>query len=304
MNKKGFTLIELLGTIVVIAIIAIITVPTILGVIERARKASYKDSVYGIIESARIYLANNIGNYNENNEIEFICNGKTCSNNKDSLSFKGNVPKSGSIYIKGDGTILVESLYNGRYYANNETGEVVITDNDSTMTRGELTEIVKGLQNEIKELKSKSTFLEGTNVNQQSELDVLKVTVNKIQSHVGMIIQSTTLNTEDKVKAVYGGTTWTKIEGRFLIGSSSKYTVNSTGGEETVTLTIAQMPKHAHTIGSQGVVTNPVATNGGGAGWTKFTGSAQATRTDSAGSGSPHNNMPPYKAVYIWERTK
>ena len=38
MKKKGFTLIELLAVIVILAIIAIIATPTILGVIEKARK--------------------------------------------------------------------------------------------------------------------------------------------------------------------------------------------------------------------------------------------------------------------------
>ena len=59
-NKNGFTLIELLAVIVVLAVVALITVPVVLNVIERVRKESYKDSVYGIMESGKIYLASHI----------------------------------------------------------------------------------------------------------------------------------------------------------------------------------------------------------------------------------------------------
>ena len=94
MKKKGFTLIELLAVIVILAVIAIITVPTILGVIDRARKASYKDSVYGIIESARIYLASN---QDITKEIEFVCNEEECKRtNGDKLEFKGTSVTSGA----------------------------------------------------------------------------------------------------------------------------------------------------------------------------------------------------------------
>ena len=62
MKRKGFTLIELLGVIVVLAVIVIITTPVILGVIEKSKKESYRNSIYGIIESANIYLANHLTN--------------------------------------------------------------------------------------------------------------------------------------------------------------------------------------------------------------------------------------------------
>lgn len=51
-------------------------------------------------------------------------------------------------------------------------------------------------------------------------------------SYVGMVIHSTTLDTQQKVIEQYGGTTWVKIEGRFLLGQSSSYAINSTGGFE------------------------------------------------------------------------
>ena len=43
------------------------------------------------------------------------------------------------------------------------------------------------------------------------------------------------------------GGTWVALQNRFLIGASSTYAVNSTGGSKTVKLTEKQMPSHSHT---------------------------------------------------------
>lgn len=45
--------------------------------------------------------------------------------------------------------------------------------------------------------------------------------------------------------ALFGGT-WEKIEGRFLLGTSSTYTLGAKDGEATHTLTAAEMPTHSH----------------------------------------------------------
>jgi len=59
MKRKGFTLIELLATIVVIAIIALIAVPIILGVIDKAKKAAFEDSVKIANRQIEMYLFKN-----------------------------------------------------------------------------------------------------------------------------------------------------------------------------------------------------------------------------------------------------
>lgn len=123
---------------------------------------------------------------------------------------------------------------------------------------------------------------------------------------------STTLNTQAKVIEQYGGTTWTKIEGRFLLGASSSYPVNATGGEATHTLTINEMPTHNHSQAYDGsggylpahaiahsianAVDNNVFSD-------KSADYYNNNLLGNEGGGQPHNNMPPYKAVYIWERT-
>lgn len=208
-----------------------------------------------------------------------------------------------------------------------------------------------------------------------------------------MIIHSTTLDTMAKVINIYGGTTWVKIEGRMLLGQSSSYAVNSTGGSATNTLSTANLPSHTHSVGAHshglnnhthsvpahahglnnhthsipalsGTAASAGAhnhaaylkdwgsTNGGESNrWIVVSGGdvqSWATQTDgthshsvttnasttgkasgntanssaltsgaasgstanssafnsgATGSGTAVNNMPPYKTVYIWERT-
>ena len=123
MRKKGFTLIELLAVIVILAVIALITIPMILGVIEKSRKAAFKDSVYGIIESADLYIASNLGVP----DGEFVCNGKKCYKEEQKLNFKGEVPISGTVLIENN-KVSVSFLSNGKYCANGTREELKISD--------------------------------------------------------------------------------------------------------------------------------------------------------------------------------
>lgn len=195
-------------------------------------------------------------------------------------------------------------------------------------------------------------------------------TLNDRFSHIGMVIHSTTLDTMDKVIAIYGGITWEKIEGQFLLGQSSSHAVNSTGGSESnsytpagtnkngavsnTTLTVAQIPAHTHgsktltgaaNLRPAGIVPSTsqniiegvngilgrtnVSVSGMGngsltptsiavSGYNQLTVDASHEHTSVGGNGAHNhgftqpiftgttatiNNMPPYKTVYIWERT-
>ena len=62
-NNKGFTLIELLAVIVILAIIALIATPTILGVVENARKGAAQSSILGYIDAVeKQVMINNLKN--------------------------------------------------------------------------------------------------------------------------------------------------------------------------------------------------------------------------------------------------
>lgn len=108
---------------------------------------------------------------------------------------------------------------------------------------------------------------------------------------------------------LFGGT-WQQLENRFLLGAGSSYTAGATGGEATHTLTVDEMPSHAHRIaggtpallGGGGSLRVPVA--GSGSTWTmQSSNSVSEDHTTSVGGGQAHNNMPPYLVVYMWQRT-
>lgn len=98
---------------------------------------------------------------------------------------------------------------------------------------------------------------------------------------------------------LFGGT-WQRIQGRFLFAADSKHAAGTTGGEETHKLTVNEMPEHAHEcVGA----TNPSSANFNYiALGSPYTGT-RTVSVNKTGGDQPHNNMPPYLAVYIWKRT-
>ena len=115
----------------------------------------------------------------------------------------------------------------------------------------------------------------------------------------------------------YIGGTWTAIEGKFLLAQSNSHPAGTTGGSENVTLTEANLPAHRHLImNNNSADSTPTSGNtlarydrsfGAREGeyYSLNTNSGEAVwgRTSATGSGTAHNNMPPYVAVYVWERT-
>jgi len=159
---------------------------------------------------------------------------------------------------------------------------------------------------------------------------------------IGTIIETTVCDTEAKVIETYGGTTWIQHSGYVLRGASSGVVANSatkTGGEDTHTLTIDEMPSHTHkqnehnhgfsgnshqmgpvsSTDTWNWCSNVSRTNvfgdehpSGDAGvthwshfnWTDGGAVKGVTATNqNTGGGNAHNNMQSYKDVYIWERT-
>lgn len=79
-----------------------------------------------------------------------------------------------------------------------------------------------------------------------------------------------------------------------------------TGGEKTHTLTIDEMPSHAHTPNVSG---RQMGVNAGESAYWHVaadqpwqTASTGVTTTNTGG-GKAHNNMPPYITCYMWKRT-
>ena len=110
--------------------------------------------------------------------------------------------------------------------------------------------------------------------------------------------------------AVLFGGTWSQIKDAFLLSAGDTYTAGDTGGTETVTLTEDEIPAHGHYMGAGAWSGNaaPLTSNASNALFgpydygTNHTG-AKNSKTQNAGGGQAHNNMPPYLVVYVWQRT-
>lgn len=91
---------------------------------------------------------------------------------------------------------------------------------------------------------------------------------------------------------MFGGT-WEQIQDMFLLGAGSTYSAGSTGGEANHTLTQSEIPSYP--IGNL-----PEIVPGNHGNWAN--GGIDETNLVETSPTKPHNNMPPYLAVYIWKR--
>ena len=108
MKNKGFTLIELLAVIVILAIIALIATPTILGVIEKARKGASEQSALGYIDAVEKQVAiNQVKNEN-------LINDGTYNVPMTGITVKGEAPTKGWLKIE-KGMVTNYSFVIGKY---------------------------------------------------------------------------------------------------------------------------------------------------------------------------------------------
>lgn len=106
---------------------------------------------------------------------------------------------------------------------------------------------------------------------------------------------------------LFGGT-WEPIQDTFLWCAGPKHAAGTTGGEETHKLIIEEMPSHSHQYNRlpQLFINTDLSKEE----QANFNSSVRAssnteyTQTWNTGGSQPHNNMPPYKSVYAWQRVK
>lgn len=105
------------------------------------------------------------------------------------------------------------------------------------------------------------------------------------------------------------GGSWVKLTDKFLVGAGNDYALGDVGGEAEHTLTVDEMPSHSHNFvhgGSAlclGVTSGTEITSGFASG--SYWANVNKRRSDiaSTGGGKAHNNLPPYLAVNMWQRT-
>ena len=122
--------------------------------------------------------------------------------------------------------------------------------------------------------------------------------INAIVYPIGSIYTNMAVATNPAT--LLGMGTWVAFgEGRVLVGKASSGTFDTlvaTGGAETHTLSIAEMPAHTHSMNVVPVSNPGFQSSRAGA----ETGSGT---TGSTGGGDAHNNLQPYIVVYMWKRT-
>lgn len=94
------------------------------------------------------------------------------------------------------------------------------------------------------------------------------------------------------------------LRNRFVVGSGDSYEIGNTGGSNTVTLSTANLPSHNHSFKViDSTTTKNIGSTGSvlaGEGVGVFGGTSNDTstiNTTSVGSGTAHENRPPYYAL-------
>ena len=149
---------------------------------------------------------------------------------------------------------------------------------------------------------------------EDGEIDLVKLSTNNALNSglygvldkvypIGSIYQSTSQSTSPD-NLFFGGTgltNWAAVgEGRVLVGKASSGTFDTagaTGGAETITLDVTEIPAHTHSLNT--------SDNPGGTGAIEVAGGAPTSTqtTESTGGGGAHSNLQPYEVVYMWKRT-
>ena len=121
-------------------------------------------------------------------------------------------------------------------------------------------------------------------------------------------IGSIYISTNNTSPASLFGGTWEQIKDTFLLACGDTYASGSTGGEAEHVLTVDEMPSHTHRLKTD--IESPDY-NVSWAEWVEYvegwtqtgeTTESPASQTTYTGGNQPHNNMPPYLTVYMWQR--
>lgn len=230
---------------------------------------------------------------------------------------------SGTAFTFGGGAISTESSYDVKYTITDAFTTVTIIDIVSTASvLMDFKAGGKGIA--IGKVSEKDKTLEIAN---SWELEVHGKKLIDYIYPIGSIY----LSVNSTSPATLFGGSWTQLKDRFLLGAGSTYSSGATGGAATHKLSVAEMPSHAHDtpffnnmtnngemksdfigVFDKGVTASQALKDTGQSStmemwWINQTNTAEGNEwaylTSAKGSGSAHNNMPPYLVVYMWKRT-
>ena len=230
---------------------------------------------------------------------------------------------SGTAFTFGGGAISTESSYDVKYTITDAFTTITIIDMVSTASvLMDFKAGGKGIA--IGKVSEKDKTLE------IADSWELEVHVKKLIDYI-YPIGSIYLSVNSTSPATLFGGSWTQLKDRFLLGAGSTYSSGATGGAATHKLSVAEMPSHAHDtpffnnmtnngemksdfigVFGKGVTASQALKDTGQTStmemwWINQTNTAEGNEwaylTSAKGSGSAHNNMPPYLVVYMWKRT-
>lgn len=145
--------------------------------------------------------------------------------------------------------------------------------------------------------------------------DEIKQLIFEMTHPIGSIIYT---SNSANPSTYLGGGKWTQIKDVFLLAAGDTYEAGNTGGEAEHTLiekelpivdgtfAVDVVPQHATngvTGHAYGTIQYTISSSKKGAAGSIINSGTQYGYGFKFGNNEPHNNMPPYKAVYIWERT-
>lgn len=183
---------------------------------------------------------------------------------------------------KADKTTLEKYLTKEEYIAGESGGSISL---DYLLSKEEAAEIyaqVSVLEEYLKKIEAQQTY----------------TTLQQVYP-VGSIYLSVQ---ETNPSILFDFGTWQQIKDTFLLAAGDIYSAGSVGGEAEHTLTIDEIPSHNHSFLRHQFDRDDLDNGTDVYGANNKTLPQVNTATDFTGGGLPHNNMPPYLTVYMWQR--
>lgn len=123
----------------------------------------------------------------------------------------------------------------------------------------------------------------------------------KTKGEIGLMaypVGAVYMSYEETSPAELFGGTWTPIKGVFPYFNAG----TETGGSNTHTLTVAQMPAHNHTFRSGWAYSGNQQGIDAVSNLSSFKEWPTTATIKNTGGDEPHNNMPAYQTFYAWRR--